>query len=262
MAVRATMYDPSATYVARRKVTIGGRDFNVGDPVPRDLAGDERTYLKWWGARMLMKPEAGARVAPQPAPTIVPKAMVPAGEDRADWVENYSKHVAEKQAEAAPIPHANGHSVPASERLMDAVAAQAVTKPAEPPAPAGNASEGYIEPGKKGWCTVVLGTRKEQVRGFAAASAKLDEMRAQAGLAPLPAEAAPAADAPAAADEHASEAPQADATAAEPPVLPIRPGDRFVDGETGEIHTVQAEAEVEQPDGETPSAPWQGGTDG
>lgn len=238
MAVRAMMYDPSATYVARRKVTIGGRDFDVGTPIPRELAADERTYQKWWGARMLMRAQDAAAVAAQP----VPKAMVPADQDRADWAENYSKHVAEKQAEAAPIPHANGHHIPASEKLMDAVAAQASAAPAAEPAPLAlteqQMNEGHIEMAGRGWCTIHFRDKKDKVRGLALASRKLDEFRAEAGLPPLtPAE-----------------------PASEPPVAQLQPGDQVVDGETGEITTVSGGEDLpELPDDETPSAPW---TDG
>lgn len=231
MAVRAMMYDPSATYVARRKVRIEGRDYDVGELVPRELAADARTYEKWFGARMLMKAEAGA-----PAALPVPKAMVPV----VNFTNNSSEPLGiEINGVSHAIPAANGHHVPASEMLMDAVAAQAAV-PAASPVPAGNPNEGYIEPGGRGWCRVIFRGKEEKVRGFALASKKLDEFRAEAGLAPL-----------------SPEDKQADPEGTpELPVGALQPGDQVVDGETGEISTIGEE--IELPDDETPSTPWTG----
>jgi len=247
---RVEQYDSSKTYAARRPIRASGVLYNPGDIVPRDAAPDERTYRKWFEGRMLCYDLAGPRAhkaAPSaPEAQHVPKGMVPADADRQQWADEYSKMVAERSAQAAPIPHANGHHVQQSEALMDAVAAQAVAQP--PAAPAGNSNEGYIEPGGRGWCKVIFRGKEEKVRGFALASKKLDEMRAEAGLAPLSSEEKQVE--PDVAPEVAPDA------GAEPSAVPLRPGDQVVDGETGEITTVTEE--VELPDEETPSAPWKG----
>lgn len=241
MPVRELAYDPHATYAARRILTIGGQQFPVGALIPRSLApGGERQYKRWWDARMLMRaPEVAnghANVETHSAPGNgghrVETAQASISSSAATVVNGHGAH------EAQPVPKA---MEPASERLMDMAAAQAVAAqglasgeresgpaPSEPGSPLGevgagsldapdrNPNEGYIEPVGRGWCNVIFRDKTEKVRGLALASQRLDQFRVEAGLAPL-----------------------------------------IAQGETGE--PTVPEGESEQPDSETPSAPWESG---
>lgn len=53
MALRAAVYDPRVTYVARRHITIGGRIYRQGDTVPRDGIS-ERDYRGMFEKRKLV----------------------------------------------------------------------------------------------------------------------------------------------------------------------------------------------------------------
>jgi hypothetical protein len=235
MPIRDYSYDPSATYAARRHVTIHGVNYPAGAIVPRELAGDERTYRKWFEARMLGRVPAtaeSAASAPKPEPVIVPKAMQ---EFQASG--EYQQPTPMAQTQVAPIANGNGHhhDIPASERLMEAVAASAAPIVLTPE----QQNEGYIEPVGRGWCNVHFRGKVKKVRGLALASQQLDAFRAEVGLDPLQ----PAPD-----DAPGAEAAQATGA--------LQPGDQMVDGETGEITTFTGGDTDETPDSEAPSAPW------
>lgn len=236
--MRAIQYDPSATYAARRHVTISGENFERGQVVPRSAAKDERQYRKWWDTHVLtlnpVSTAEGSQGAPHAQP--VPKAMAPV----VNVINNTADPITlDVNGQAHTIPAANGVPLPASEMLIEATAAKAA---AEAPAITdAQRAEGHIVIGGRGWCRIYFQDKEEPIRGVKLAEKRLDEMRVAAGLAPLlpPEEAEPA---------------------------PLE----VVDGETGEITSLEALASAgptlyaehtggettELPDEDTPSAPW------
>lgn len=248
-------YDPRAIYAARRHVTIEGRTFKQGDPVPRSLAPSPAKYREWWHVGMLRRePYQGDLPANFDAASPPPASNGHAVSE----AQKAANGAALQQALAngGRIDVANGHAADGSAAIpAGMVAAMAAPSPGDP-------NEGYIVAKGRGWCTVVFRDIQEKVRGLIAATERLNEHRVAAGLEPF---ALPEVDA-------AGGVPQEERPdVGEKPPMPghvaqLQPGDEVVDGETGEITTVQPEPPVdddpltapwgEEPDDDTPSVPY------
>jgi hypothetical protein len=240
MVMRAVSYNPTETYVARRKVTINDRVFEQGAVVPREVAKDEGQYRTWFLGRLLAPADGNLyrrvnfdkrlaqpneRAAPKPEVQPVPKAMISQDNPSASnnqTAERVTASTLSAEAQAQQDQRAE------LQRLMEAAIKEVEQR------------VGYLERTGRGWFIVRFRGNEEKVRGEDNAQRRLDGMREPLGIV----------------CESYTYLSGGELIAVEK----SKAGDQVVDGETGEIKVVTVEPpepdEVELPDEDTPSNPF------
>lgn len=200
--IRDQQYDPNKQYVARRKFTMLGVEYSVGDPVPVSCARDGDHHRKLYTSRLIYPAREPSRteeevqaadeaLAQAKADLEAARARKAAGMNGAhvelvrertppefEW-DNPKPQEAPGQAESIPaVITGDEASPPAGEPQGEAELPSKVKVEVLP----GGTTTRFIEIGGRGWFTIHWDGTEQKVRGADAARTVFDNLQAQDNL--------------------------------------------------------------------------------